>query len=222
MGSDDLFKQRRRRASRELVRKKAKRDAYDRVLIVCEGEKTEPNYLAELIDYLKLNSANVEVEGSTSSSPDSIWAYAKRQYQDEQGRGDSYDRVYCVFDKDSHASYAATVQAIHAANPKDTFYAITSVPCFEYWILLHFEFATRPYNRTGRESPCDGLIRDLKEKGYMPDYAKGERGIFAQIMGQTDQAIAFSKRALNQAQRADTDNPTSLMHEMVEYLRDLK
>ncbi len=59
-------------------------------------------------------------------------------------------------------------------------------------------------------------------KGYLPDYLKGDRGVFTQIMGQTNQAIAYSKRALHQAKRADTDNPTTLMHNLVEYLQNLK
>jgi len=42
----------------DLERRKSRRAPYDRVLIVCEGSKTEPNYLQELIDCLELNSAN--------------------------------------------------------------------------------------------------------------------------------------------------------------------
>lgn len=222
MGSEDLFHQRRASSHRKLDRKKAKRDAYACVLIVCEGEKTEPNYLRELIDHLKLNSANVEVDGRCGSSPDSIWGYAKRCCQEEVKKGDAYDRVYCVFDRDSHTTYDATVAAIHSAKPKGRYYVITSVPCFEYWLLLHYEFSTRPYNRTGRSSPCDCIIEELKGKGYLPDYSKGDKGVFAQIMGQTDRAIAYSKRALCHAQKADTDNPTTLMHNLVEYLQNLK
>jgi len=45
MGSDDLIRKRRQKAKKSLEREQAKRDAYDWVLIVCEGKKTEPNYL---------------------------------------------------------------------------------------------------------------------------------------------------------------------------------
>ena len=44
MGSDDLFHKRKAKQTRDLKRKKDKRAPYDKVLIVCEGGKTEPNY----------------------------------------------------------------------------------------------------------------------------------------------------------------------------------
>ena len=222
MGSDDLFHKRRGSAKNQPSRKGPKRDPYDRVLIVCEGEKTEPNYLRELIDYFELNTANVEVNGDCESSPDKVFSYARTCFQKEERRGDTYDKVYCVIDRDSHATYDATVQAMAAAKPKDTFVAITSVPCFEYWVLLHFEFSTRPYFCTERESSCARVITEIKRKGYLPDYSKGDSGVFAQIMDNTDQAIAYSKRALIQVQRTDTDNPSTLMHDLVEYLQHLK
>jgi hypothetical protein len=43
MGSEDLFHKRKARSANKLARKKANRASYDRILIVCEGEKTEPH-----------------------------------------------------------------------------------------------------------------------------------------------------------------------------------
>ena len=220
MGSDDLFHKRRSSAKTKPSRKGPKRDPYDRVLVVCEGEKTEPNYLRELIDNFELNSANVEVDGDCESSPDKVFLYVKSCFRDEVKRGDAYDKVYCVIDRDSHPTYDKTIQAIATAKPKNTFIAISSVPCFEYWVLLHYNYVTRPYAQTGRNSPCDSVISDLR--AYIPEYAKGSEGIFKQIMAQTDFAIANSERALDQAKKSGTDNPTTLMHDLVIYLRDLK
>lgn len=220
MGTDDLFHKRRSSAKTRHVRRGPRRDQYDRVLIVCEGEKTEPNYLRELLDNYELSSANVEVDGNCDSSPSKVFEYAKLRFRDEAKRGDAFDTVYCVFDRDSHVGYYETVQAIGAAKPKGTFNAITSVPCFEYWILLHYDYFTHPYARTERSSPCDCVIDDLK--AFIPDYAKGSKGIFAQVMGQTDFAIANAERSLIQANNSGADNPITLMHELVRYLRDLK
>ena len=44
MGSDDLFHKRKARTAELHRRRVARRAPYDRVLIVCEGAKTEPNY----------------------------------------------------------------------------------------------------------------------------------------------------------------------------------
>ena len=57
--ADQLFKKRKAKKAAELARKQAARDSYDKVLIVCEGCKTKPNYLKELIKHYKLSTANV-------------------------------------------------------------------------------------------------------------------------------------------------------------------
>jgi len=190
------------------------------VLIVCEGSKTEPNYLQELIDCLKLSSANVEVDGDSGSSPISVIQHAKRRYREEQDKGDAFDRVFCVFDKDTHSTYNEAMSACACFVPSGVFQSIPSVPCFEYWLLLHFIYSTKPYNPSGGKSACVCLIGELQN--YMHGYSKGDKGIFRQIMDQTDRAIAFSKRALKAAENAGTDNPTTRMHELVEYLKTLK
>jgi len=220
VGSENLSHKRRARSSRDLARKKAKRARYDRVLIVCEGLKTEPNYLSELIDGLKLNSANVEVDGSCGSSPVSIVKYAKKRYSEEKKKGDAFDRVFCVFDKDSHAHYEQPLNEISNSKPKNVFQAINSVPCFEYWLLLHFKFTTKQWTSTGSKSPCESLIKDLKQ--YLPHYSKGESGLYQKLSDKTSPAIANRKRALRQAQEGATDNPTTKMHELLEYLQKLK
>ena len=220
MGGDDLHSKRKARKASDLERRKSRRAPYDRVLIVCEGSKTEPNYLEELIDYLELNSANVEVDGSSGSSPVSVVQHAKSRYQEERRKNDAFDRVFCVFDKDTHASYAQALDEVSRSVPIRVFSSINSVPCFEYWLLLHFIFSTRSYTGAGAKSACACLIEELHK--YIPGYSKGARGLFNDLMDQTDRAVANSERALQDAERSSTDNPSTLMHELVEYLQHLE
>ncbi len=105
MGTDDLFHKRRAKQSKDLARRKAKRKPYDKVLIVCEGEKTEPNYFEDLKDYYKLSSTNVEVAGDCGSSPTSVVSHARDLYRKAEKYGDAFDKVFCVFDKDTHGDY---------------------------------------------------------------------------------------------------------------------
>ena len=220
MGSDDLHYKRKARRAQDLVRRQSSREAYDWVLVVCEGSKTEPNYLRELVDYLKLSSANVEVDGKSGSSPISVVQHAKRRYREEKDKGDTYDRVFCVFDKDTHASYAQAISKSASSKPGGVFQAIPSVPCFEYWLLLHFIFSTRPYDASGGTSACSRLINELQD--YMAGYIKGDKGVFKLLMDKTDQAVVYSKRALRRAEASGTDNPTTRTHELVEYLQLLR
>lgn len=220
MGSQDLFHKRKARNVQNLARSKAKRAPYDRVLIVCEGEKSEPYYLAELRDYYGLNTANILIDGSCGSDPMSVFRRARQCYDEVLNTGDAYDRVYCVIDKDKHSDYQQAVSEIGQAKPKNCFYAITSVPCFEYWLLLHFFYTTQPFQATGTRSICDNVGLELRN--YMPDYKKGDRGLFIKLLGQLDFAKANAARSLATAEAQNTDHPSTRLHELVDYLQNLK
>lgn len=199
---------------------KPQRESYAKVLIVCEGEKTEPYYFYELKDHYKLNSANVEICGECGSDPLSIYRYAKRRYREEKEGGDPFDHVFCVFDKDTHANYQSALDAIARANPKNAFQAINSVPCFEYWLLLHYFYTTKPYNSQHGNSACHQVLTELRS--YMPDYAKGSSHTFSALIGQLELAKHNAARSLRTATKHDIDNPTTRVHELVDFLQNIK
>jgi len=188
--ADQLFKKRKARDARSLRRKRAKKSPYDMVLIVCEGEKTEPNYLKALIDDFQLNTANVVVANNIAgSSPRSIVNFALKEYRKEK----EYDRVYCVFDKDRHTTYDTALDRIRRVRlgKGHTIVAITSVPCFEFWLLLHFVYTTKQFD-TDTGSICANVITDLKS--HIPGYAKGDVDIYQVTRDKLDTAINRSKR----------------------------
>ena len=190
-----------------MQRQRDRRAPYDKVLIVCEGEKTEPNYLNELLDYYKLNTANIKISGDCGSAPINIVEHAKQCYRDEKRSGIRFDRVYCVFDKDTHRSYQPALDIIASAVPKETFYAITSVPCFEFWLLRHFVCTTQPFCGTpSSKSAGDRVIDDLLK--YLPAYTKSDEGIFTQLIDQLPQAIRNSETVLRASKQDGTDNPS--------------
>jgi hypothetical protein len=69
MGTDNLFHKRKARQAESLQRKKAKRDPYARILIVCEGKKTEPNYFKDLRKAFGLNPMNVVIADKKHQTP---------------------------------------------------------------------------------------------------------------------------------------------------------
>jgi hypothetical protein len=87
------------RLSAALRRRGPTREPYDRILIVCEGEKTEPDYFEDLRRHFRLSSANIEIaENDEGSNPINVVDCAIKRYRSDRG----YDRVYCVFDRDRH------------------------------------------------------------------------------------------------------------------------
>lgn len=220
MGTDDLFHKRKAKKTEDLKRHKQSREPYDKVLIVCEGEKTEPHYLIALRDYLKLSQANIKIDPDSDSSPISVVSYAKDLIK--QSEKDPYDHVYCVIDRDRHATFDTAIAQINGYRNKSTkLHAIVSNPCFEYWILLHFTYTTKLFGTSG-DSPCMDLIKnDLKT--YINDYEKGDKNIMLPIIKSgLDTALAYAKKANETAKRNGTDTPTTQMDELVVYLKNLK
>lgn len=217
-GGDKIFKKRQARSIRSLKRKLAKRDSYDMVLIVCEGEKTEPNYFQALIDELQLNTANIQVINNTSgSSPRNVVDCAVSLYK----KNKDYDRVYCIFDKDKHTNYLEAIDVVNRTKMAKghSIHAITSVPCFEFWILLHFEYTTKSFD-TKSGSICAQVITDLKK--HLPNYEKGDQDTFGATKEHLMTAITRAKRVYDYCESGDTDMPSTKIHNLVEYLQNLK
>lgn len=97
------------RQKRQLERKRANLASHDRILIVSEGSKTEPNYFNEIRSFCRLSTANIEVRRSElGTAPIQVVEYAQSLFE----QGDShkkiqpraFERVYVVFDRDQHES----------------------------------------------------------------------------------------------------------------------
>lgn len=216
--ADQLFEKREARHARSLRRNRAKRSPYDMVLIVCEGEKTEPNYFRAMIDDLQLNTANIVVAKNTAgSSPKSIVEFALNEYRKEK----EYDRVYCIFDKDRHTTYKSALDRIRRARlcKGHSIIATTSVPCFEFWLLLHFVYTTKQFD-FGFGSICATVISDLQD--HLPNYEKGDHDIYQATKGRLEIAIANSKRVVHYCTTNGKEMPSTKIHELVEYLKNLK
>lgn len=220
MGSDDLFKKRKAKRIKDHQRKTASRAPYDRVLVICEGSKTEPLYFEGLRDYYGLHTANIEITGKCGSSPVSILAKARELFNEAKRCNNPFDRIYCVFDKDMHPNYQAIVNEIKNIKPCNTYFAITSVPCFEYWILLHFTYTNKPYTNSEDKSHADNIIAELKQ--FYPEYEKNNENVFINLIDKMDDAIKKARRINTSAQRNNTDNPSTKVGELVDYLRNLK
>ena len=224
MGKDNQPKH--RQQARELIRSAARRAPFDRVLIVCEGEKTEPRYINEIRSDYCLSTANVQVRPSAlGTQPLQVVDYAEELFCN----GDpskaieprAFDRVVAVFDRDDHASYAQALAKTEARNGKlkndagerVPFQAVASVPCFELWLLLHFEDVHAPIHRN--------VVFD-RITAHIPGYEKGQGGHWAATK---DRLNAATQRALARAAVTNAHNghePFTAMHELVSRLIHLK
>ena len=224
MGRDKQPKERQK--ARDLHRKAAKRQPFERLLIVCEGEKTEPLYLGEIRRAFRLSTAHVQVWPSADGTePLQVVDYAERLFlEGDRAKaidGIGFDRVIAVFDRDDHATYhpaLAKLKALNLAHENDDgeqvlFQAIASVPCFELWLLLHFEDVMAPVHR-------NEVYARLRT--HLPGYDKGQAGQFAATRARLDTATARAvvRAALTTAH--DGREPYTDMHTLVGTLITLK
>jgi hypothetical protein len=225
MGKDGQPKH--RQAARELLRRKAQRQPAERLLIVCEGSKTEPLYLGEIRQQLRLPSANVQVQPAAhGTEPLRVVEYAEHLFTEGQRalgiHARSFDRVVAVFDRDEHHTYHAALQRVAALNGRlendekvnVPFEAVVSVPCFELWLLLHFEDVFAPLHR-------DEAVARLR--AHLAGYAKGQGSHWGATCARLDAATQRAA-ALVAAGRTATDGtqPYTNMHELVNRLLHLK
>lgn len=193
----------------------ATRQRFERVLIVCEGEKSECLYLEEARRMLQLPAVRIVGRGA---GPSAVWKYAQETFE----RKPEYDRVVCVFDRDTHQDYAPVLADIRQQGEQGRIgkrkaggtrlVAIPSDPCFEYWLLLHFIPTTASFS-----GPADVIAR-LRRCDGMADYGKTTAGLFQRLEPRLETAAANARQVRQAMQANGSGGPMTRFDELVEYL----
>jgi hypothetical protein len=144
--------------------------------------------------------------------------YAIGRFSDDN----DYDSVFCVFDRDSHSDYEPArlrcreLRRRRSNNQLCQFFAITSAPCFEYWLLLHFVDTDAPIVEQGGKSPGEVAERLLKK--HFPEYKKGSLGLFVRLRDHLATAI---RRAIRVNAR-NHENPHTKIVYLLKRLFEIK
>ena len=113
---------------------------------------------------------------------------AKRMIGIAKSEKNPYDFVWVMFDKDGHAKIPEAFE-LARTSPTEIKIAFT-IPCFEYFVLLHFDKTTKPFTK------CDDVIHQIK-KNWLPDYEKATN-IFDILLPKKDDELAHSEWVVNQ------------------------
>ncbi len=230
-GGDKLRHKRKGKSLIETQRKCKKLSPHPRVLIVCEGKKTEPYYLRSFKRDNKINTANVKVADNTAgSSPNKVLEHAielyEKSYKEYRKTGmPCFEYIFCVIDKDKHPTYNQTLESARTYKLKKEEHRleiITSIPCFELWILLHFCYTAKDYYFSAQPSTCKALIHDLKSKPGMAGYEKGLQNIYDLTKDKIEIATTNAQRLETHCQTGNTDSPSTKMHKLLQELKSIK
>ena len=216
MGSEDLFHKRKARGGAARQRQQHDRSRMKRYLIVCEGTKTEPHYFHELLEALNIRPQMVRIAPNNGASPNRVVDHALSLYREDAEGGDAYDKVYCVFDRDRHTTFDAAVQRTKdLCDAGQTFEAITSTPCFEVWLLLHFGYSDQPFHAIDKKSVGDQVVAALKAKPGFAKYGKGQTGLYPQLAGLLEDALANAAQLRRSCAAAGSINPATDIDKLV-------
>lgn len=219
--------QKKRFARQEQKRKKNTRNKRKYYLIVCEGEKTEPNYFKGLKEDLPkgvLTTHQIDITGTgrnTQSLVDkAIWL--KGEYEKNHNR--PIDRLWVVFDRDSFAANDFNNAINRCAQGNPVIGCAWSNEAFELWYLLHFHYYQ---NAMSRRQYQDLIKQNLKP--YLGDdytYEKNSEEMYALLKeyGSIEDAIQNAKQlAATYGGRQDyaNHNPCTTVWVLVEELLKL-
>ena len=145
--------------SSDLSRRQGVREVKQSFLIVCEGEKTEPDYFKAF----RMTAATVKAVGQAMNTM-TLVSKAISIREADQKRKKVYDQCWVVFDKDDFPAKDFN-QAILFAE-KNGFRVAYSNQAFEYWFLLHYNLYTGAIHRS--------LYKDMLTKLTGMPYSKSE------------------------------------------------
>ena len=195
-----------------LSRRQGIREVKQSFLIVCEGEKTEPDYFKAF----RMTAATVKAVGKAMNTMTLVnKAISIREADKAKKR--FYDQCWVVFDKDDFPAKDFN-QAIQYAE-KNGFQVAYSNQAFEYWFLLHFNLYQGPIHRSQYKNMLERLIG-------MP-YSKTEGSgavMYNILLTRQKQAIKNSKTVLaeithgNPAEEESSTTVHKLVTELNKYL----
>ncbi len=169
---------------RNRYRRPARRPAFraprKKLLIVCEGANTEPDYFKQFAEVHR--DAIVDVDLAPERGvPLSVVREAKRLKNQAisaaKREGDPYlryDSVWCVFDVDEHPNVP---EALAMARRNGLKVAVSN-PCFELWLILHLRETPGMIHRHSAQAMLKTFLPGYDKKVDYKDYRDGyERAV---------------------------------------------
>lgn len=205
-----------KRRSSQLNRKVGTRPPRKRIVVVCEGEKTEPGYLELISAVVRDAVVQLVIVEESATTPKQLVdrACSEKEASVRQARrtrdpNAEIDEVWCAFDVDEHPLLK---EACEKANANGVQLAVSN-PCVEIWFLLHF---------VDQRAYIDRHAAQRRLANHIPGYNK--------TMPSLDPLLGNYEAARDRAQRLTakhegdgtefpSDNPSTGMWRLVEAMK---
>ncbi|TDW15107.1 RloB family protein [Kribbella kalugense] len=195
----------RRRTGKDLTRKTGSRPERRTILIFCEGEASEPDYIGALksVPQIRSNTAiNLVIDPSSAVPLKLVEKAVARKQRDSE-----IDECWCVFDVEWPSHHPNLDRALRLADAEGINVAVSN-PCFELWLILHFQSQTGFLDNRAAEALSTQL-----------DGRQGKRIDGTKYMSLRHDACARASALAERHDRDGTafpnDNPSSSMHRLL-------
>ncbi|CAM5335375.1 hypothetical protein MAUB1S_05817 [Mycolicibacterium aubagnense] len=187
------------RFENKLKRRKAQKKPRQKFIIFCEGKNTEPLYF----EGIQRENRNSLIEIETIPAAGVPLTMAKAAIERAKSEGllpknrkkinsfETMDQVWVVFDRDEHPNFNEAISLCNSNEIKVS----RSNPCFEIWILLHYE---------NYDKACDRHDPQKRLSEICDTYSssKGKRIEFKELFNGVNTAI---ERASSQLKRREEE-----------------
>ena len=199
--------------------KKKKKELVSYFLIVCEGEKTEPNYFNGLKKKINKNYGskvdvlipNIEIKG-TGENTTALVKYTDKFVNYSNKR---YGQVWVVFDKDDYSD-----EQFDKAIKTCDYNVAWSNPNFELWLLSHFKKVNRYISKY---NVLQELSKEFQKKG-LGEYTKNDTNIFEKVTSEERLHTAIKNceymEELNKDGQESRRNPMTKVYKIIDGLKE--
>lgn len=191
-------------------------------LIVCEGEKTEPNYFKSFKTNVKSFVYTIDTLGEGSNTKDLV----KRTIKARDNSSQLYDSVWVVFDRDSFSSdnFNGAIQLAENQGIKVGW----THEAFELWYLLHFQYRNTSMSRVDYKKAIEDEVNSkiiAASKSKNPKkfkYKKNSTEMYDILAkyGNQSQAIKWAEQLVKNhtCENYSIHNPCTRIHLLVKEL----
>lgn len=195
-------------------------------LIVCEGEKTEPNYFKSLKEKLPIGVVDsIVIEGEGKNTLTLIEETNKIRERKEKGmNGRRFDHTWAVFDRDSFPEANFDNAINKAEQQRRKINCAWSNEAFELWYLLHLAFVNVGMTREDYKPKIEQWLTNLMGQSFK--YAKNRADMYdiLQKYGNEEQAIKWAELLDRgyEDRKFSAQNPNTKLYILVGQLNKLK
>jgi RloB-like protein len=194
----------------QLKRRAASREPRKKLIVVCEGKLTEPEYFHEMArHYRALVNLVLEKGAGVPLSVVEKALKIARSHSDSKGF-ESGDQVWAVFDRDEHPHFEQAIAMAHEGG----IHVAYSNPCFELWLVLHYQDYDRPVHRREIQKALCALM-----PGYDPSSSKRVKfGAICDFIEKAEQRAQTLERRRAE-ERDPKGNPSTSVFRLAQQIR---